>query len=103
DAMAVVARRRMTGGLGVSLREAFREFGVDYRGGISESTSARMRDQYRFTGPEGQHYDCFEHIALGNARDPRYCLRIYFTSRAKAENRFVIGHVGKHFDVKMTD
>lgn len=103
DAMASVARRRAAGGLGVPLREAFREFGVDYRGGISETTSARMREQYRFVGPDDREYDCVEHIALGTARDPRYCLRIYFTSRAKAENRFVIGHIGKHFDVAMTD
>lgn len=105
EAMAAVARRRM-GGLGVPLREAFREFGVDYRGGISDSTSARLREQYRFVDPESPErteYECVEHIALGNARDPRYCLRIYFTSRAKAENRFVIGHVGKHFDIGMTN
>lgn len=103
DAMAFVAQSRMEGGLGVSLREAFRDLGVDYRGGISEATSARQREQYRFRGPEGEDYDCVEHIALGNARDPRHCLRIYFTSRAKAENRFVIGHVGRHFDVRITD
>jgi hypothetical protein len=47
-------------------------------------------------------YDCVEHLALGDSYDPRYCLRIYFTSRAPAETRFVIGHVGRHFDVKTT-
>lgn len=103
DAMALVARRRMGGGLGIPLKEAFREFGVDYRGGISDSTSARHREQYHFQGADGEVYDCVEHVALGNSRDPRYCLRIYFTSRAKAENRFVIAHVGKHFDVKRTN
>ncbi|MDT8342495.1 MAG: hypothetical protein RQ751_13370 [Longimicrobiales bacterium] len=103
DAMALVARRRMNGGLGVSLRDALRELGVDYRGGISEGTSARLREQYYFTSPDGVTYDCVEHVALGSDRDPRYCLRIYFTSRAPAENRFVIGHVGRHFEVKITD
>ncbi|MEK9509060.1 hypothetical protein WI460_12760 [Gemmatimonadota bacterium Y43] len=106
EAMAAVARRRMAGGLGVPLREAFREFGVDYRGGISDSTSARLREQYRFVdpeSPEAHEYDCVEHIALGNSRDARYCLRIYFTSRAKAENRFVIGHIGRHFEIGMTN
>ena len=106
EAMAKVARRRMTVGLGVPLREAFREFGVDYRGGISDSTSARLREQYYFVdreSPEQHRYDCVEHIALGNARDPRYCLRIYFTSRARTENRFVIGHVGNHFEIGLTN
>lgn len=106
EAMAAVARRRMAGGLGVPLREAFREFGVDYRGGISDSTSGRLREQYRFVDPESPEstvYDCVEHIALGNSRDARYCLRIYFTSRAKAENRFVIGHIGRHFEIGMTN
>ena len=101
--MARVAKRRMDGGLGIPLKEAFRELGVDYRGGISDTTPATMRQQYLFYGPDGEEYDCVEHIALGVSRDPRHCLRIYFTSRARAENRFVIGHVGKHFDVQMTD
>ena len=45
DAMAHVARRRQEGVLGMSLREAFRELGVDYRGGIAASTSKRQRQQ----------------------------------------------------------
>jgi hypothetical protein len=39
---------------------------------------------------------------LGSSYDPRRCLRIYFTSRALLEARFVIGHVGRHFDVLTT-
>jgi hypothetical protein len=102
DAMADVARRRADGVLGMTLRDAFRDLGVDYRGGIAESTSAQHRQQYLFAGPRGVTYDCVEHLALGDSYDPRYCLRIYFTSRAPAETRFVIGHVGRHFDVKTT-
>jgi hypothetical protein len=102
DAMADVARRRADGALGMTLRDAFRDLGVDYRGGIAESTSAQHRQQYLFAGPRGVMYDCVEHLALGDSYDPRYCLRIYFTSRAPAETRFVIGHVGRHFDVKTT-
>jgi hypothetical protein len=102
DAMADVARRRADGALGMTLRDAFRDLGVDYRGGISESTSAQQRQQYLFAGPGGFAYNCVEHLALGDTYDPRYCLRIYFTSRAPNETRFVIGHVGRHFDVKTT-
>nr|MCU0616989.1 hypothetical protein [Gemmatimonadaceae bacterium] len=102
DAMATLARRRMEGGLGVTLREAFREHGIDYRSSISSSTAERLRKQYRVRGDDGVMYDCREHLVLGNAYDPRYCLRIYFTSRHPGETRFVIGHVGRHFDVKST-
>lgn len=102
DAMAQVARRRQTSTLGTSLREAFRDMGVDYRGGIASSTSERMLQQYRVKGNAGREYECREHIVLGVSQDPRHCLRIYFTSRAPMEPRFVIGHVGRHFDVKST-
>jgi hypothetical protein len=40
-----------------------------------------------------------EHIVLGNTYNPRRCLRIYFSSRVPGEARFVIGHVGRHFEV----
>ncbi len=102
DAMADVARRRQDGALGTSLREAFRELGIDYRGGIAASTPDRLRQQYQLAGPGGKIYPCEEHIVLGNSYDPRRCLRIYFTSRASLEARFVIGHVGRHFDVLTT-
>lgn len=102
DAMGDVARRRAEGSLGMSLRDAFREVGVDYRGGIADSTPARLRQQYLLAGPDGRGYDCVEHLVLGSSYDPRHCLRIYFTSRAANETRFVIGHVGKHFEVVTT-
>ncbi len=102
DAMAEVARRRQRGGLGMSVRDAFREYGIDYRGAVAPSTSERQRSQYQLVGADGSTYECLEHLVVGSTYDPRYCLRIYFTSRAPLESRFVIGHVGRHFDVKST-
>jgi hypothetical protein len=102
DAMASIARRRQEGALGTSLRVAFREIGIEYRGGISPATSARHQQQYSVRDAEGNDFDCREHIVLGTSYDPRYCLRIYFTSKAPVEPRFVIGHVGRHFDVAST-
>lgn len=102
DAMARIARKRADGSLGTSLVDAFRDLGIDYRGGIAKSTSKRMREQYLFAGADGDVFDCVEHIAMGSSYDPRFCLRIYFTSRVPVESRFVIGHVGRHFDVKTT-
>lgn len=100
QAMAFVARRRQEGGLDTGLRAAFLELGVDYRAGIAKATSDKLRRQYGFVGPEGRVYECPEHIALGATYDPRHCLRIYFTSRAASEPRFVIGHVGRHLTVQ---
>jgi hypothetical protein len=102
ETMAHLARRRQDGALGTSLRDTFREYGIDYRGGITKATSPRQLDQYRSRMPSGQEIVCEEHIALGNSYDPRHCLRIYFTSRAPGEPRFVISHVGRHFDVATT-
>ena len=101
-AMAELARRRQEGKLGMSLRDAFGEAGIDYRGGIAPTTSKRQRQQYFATLPSGETVECHEHIVLGSSYDPRYCLRIYFTSRAPGEPRFVLAHVGRHFEVLST-
>jgi hypothetical protein len=99
--MAFVARRRQEGRMDSGLRAAFQELGIDYRSGIAKSTSDRLRRQYQFV-EGGITYDCAEHIAIGGTYDPRRCLRIYFTSRAPLESRFVIGHVGRHLTVLST-
>lgn len=99
EAMALVARWRRDGVLEKSLRETFGELGVKYRVGIARSTPARLRQQYRFKGPKGQLVEAEEHIVLGDTYDPRRCLRIYFSSKVPNEDRFVIGHVGRHFEV----
>ena len=102
DAMAELARRRQHGTLGMPVRQAFRDYGIDYRSTISESTPGKQRLQYRVSDERGQSFECLEHIVLGSTYDPRYCLRIYFTSRAPLEQRFVVGHIGRHFDVLTT-
>jgi hypothetical protein len=102
DTMAHIARRRQEGALGMSLRETFRDYGIDYRGGITKATPARFLEQYRVRLASGQEVMCDEHIVLGTSYDPRHCLRIYFSSRAAGEPRFVISHVGRHFDVAST-
>ena len=100
EAMARVARRRRDGVLGTSLREAFSDLGIDYRAAIARNTPDRLREQYRFFRDNGDPVEAEEHIVLGNTYDPRQCLRIYFSSRVANEPRFVIGHVGRHFEVQ---
>ena len=99
EAMANIARRRRDGRLGTSLREAFADVGIDYRGAIARSTSARLREQYRFRHGE-ETIEAEEHIVLGNTYDPRRCLRIYFSSRLVSDPRFIVAHVGRHFEVR---
>ena len=99
DAMARVARKRRDGELNTSLKEAFADLGIDYRGGIARTTPDRLRQQYVFVGPDDRPIECVEHIALGQTYNPRRCLRIYFSSRVPSETRFVIAHVGRHFEV----
>jgi hypothetical protein len=100
--MAELARRRQQGSLGMPVRQAFRDYGIDYRSTVSEATSGKQRIQYRRSDDRGHSFECLEHIVLGSTYDPRYCLRIYFTTRAPLEQRFVIGHVGRHFEVMTT-
>jgi hypothetical protein len=99
EAMARMARRRRDGQLGTSLRDAFNDLGIDYRGAIARSTSAKHREQYLFARGD-QLVEAEEHIVLGNTYDPRRCLRVYFSSRVPDEPRFVIAHVGRHFQVR---
>jgi len=103
DAMAEIARRRQRGTLGFPIRQAFREYGIDYRSGIADSTSDRDREQYQHRDSRGRLVECREHLALGGGTyDPRFVLRIYFTSREPLDPRFVIGHVGRHHRVQTT-
>lgn len=101
EAMARIARRRRDGLLGTSLREAFSDHGIDYRGAIARTTPERLREQYQFVYG-GASIEAEEHIVLGNTYDPRRCLRVYFSSRVTTEPRFVVAHVGRHFEVRST-
>jgi len=101
-ALADVSDEARNGALGITLRDAFRQRGLDYRHGISETTPRKLRKQHEFRYG-AVVYECEEHLCLGGGGyDPAECLRIYFTSRQKSERRFVVGHVGRHLDVLTT-
>lgn len=100
-AMAEVARKVRQDGRGAPLDVAFRELGMDYRGGIARSTSKKQRQQYQFLH-EGQLVQCEEHLCFGVKQDPKKCLRIYFSSSKLSEGKFIVGHVGRHLDTKRT-
>jgi hypothetical protein len=101
-AMAAVAATRRTDSLGVGLRDAFAQHGLVYKSDIAETTPKRLRRQYEFRMPDGSAVECTEHLALGTSYDPAHCLRIYFSSTAAADGRFVVGHVGRHLESMST-
>lgn len=99
---AVAARRTAAGSLGAPLRELLASDGLDYRPGISRTTSRRLRQQYEIPDEDGTTVFCPEHLVFGTSYDPRHCLRVYLASPSDDEPRFVIGHVGRHLDVETT-
>ncbi len=101
QAMATIARKFKEEGPGTPLDKAFEDHGQDYRGGVAKSTSKKQGQQYEFMH-EGQLVSCREHLCFGVKQDPKKCLRIYFSSSRLSEGKFIVGHVGRHFDTKRT-
>jgi hypothetical protein len=101
DGLADVAATMATGTLGMSICDALRERNIDYRSAISDTTSKRLRQQFKFRHGNRQ-YRCEEHICLGGTYDPVDCLRIYFTTKQMIDGKIVIAHVGRHLNVMTT-
>jgi hypothetical protein len=80
--------------VGGRIQELFEDEGFRYSPKISEKTTAKWREEYTITY-KGTQMLIEEHIELGNDRDSKYCLRIHFVWH-KADQKFIIGHVGKH-------
>lgn len=79
--------------------EALQEIQARYSGNQSEVTAGRF-DGYERTF-NGKKYILNKHIALGNARDPRFCFRLYF-EWDPALGRIIVLHAGEHLDTKST-
>jgi hypothetical protein len=80
------------------LYAAFRAHGVAYASGMSESSSEKILRQFRRTW-NGVVYECAEHLSLGTSYDPRHCLRVHLSWKARtADGRILIGHCGRHLD-----
>lgn len=101
-AMDAIAQAIGEGGVGRPMKDAFREFGIDYRQGVAKTTPRKLREQYLFE-VKGQPVVCEEHISFGSSYDPAECLRIYFSSKQlQKHGHFLVGHVGRHLDTKKT-
>lgn len=96
NAMDEIAKESRKGGIGQGLKALFAVKRFEYKSGIGEATSKKLRQQYLKSDGE-RTYECYEHIRLGSTYDPKECLVVYFVSELK-NHRFVVGHVGRHME-----
>lgn len=102
DGLARIAQRVQEGTLTGTLAQAFKKENLAYAPGVSEGTSKRLSQQYRFRDGT-KTFVCAEHLRKGNSKDPSGCLRIYFTSEELDDGRFVVGHIGAHLETSSTN
>lgn len=63
-------------------------------GGSITTASARLKEKYTIT-VDGEKIFMDQHLAKGNSRDSRYCLRIYFAWHADTKT-VIVGHMPDH-------
>lgn len=100
--LATVSGRAREKPLGKNLKDVFAELGLTYKAGITASSSKAIRDQHRFVDGS-ETFECTEHLVFGTAYDKTLCARIYFTTEADGQGRWVVGHVGEHLDTPRTN
>jgi hypothetical protein len=84
--------------LGQADRNTFKvkaeSMGLDFGGSVEPSTAGMLRDQY-FIRWMGSRRFLDQHLGKGATRDPRFCLRIYFTF-CEVEQKVVVGSMPAH-------
>ena len=68
-----------------------------YSGNNSEVTAGKCDGYERMH--EGRKYTLNKHIAIGNARDPRYCFRLYFEWEPEI-GKIIVLHAGPHLQTQ---
>ncbi len=74
--------------------------GIDFGGSVDPSVAGELGDLY-FIRLGGRRRFLDQHLGKGSARDPRYCMRIYFCWDEDT-NRVVIGHMPSHLPTSYT-
>jgi len=79
-------------------RNAFKNradsMGVEYGGSVEPSVAGELGDLY-FIRWNGRRQFLDQHLSKGNARDPRFCLRIYFLF-CPVVQKVIVGHMPTH-------
>ena len=87
------------GGMGRSLSQAAREFGLlGWRGGVSETARTRNATDYTVSF-EGQAFPMGPHVALGTGSGSGAVARIYLAAAdgtGDVERGLIVAHVGRH-------
>ena len=100
EALDEAARMRQSGGLGGELFEFFRAHGFEYKPHISNTTTGKFGNEYKFNY-KGQKLLFSNHVTLGSGHDVRHCLSVHW-HWDEADLRFVVGWCGKHLTNTMT-
>lgn len=99
-ALDIIAGSYRDSKLGIAERNAYKDaclkHGLDYGGSISECPG----DAYFFSW-RGRRLFLDQSIGRGTSRDPRYCMRIYFTWHAE-EQKVIIGWLPNHLPTVIT-
>lgn len=81
-------------------RNAFKEkaaaMGLAFGGSVEPSVAGMQGDQY-FIRWRGSRRFLDQHLAKGTTRDPRFCLRIYFTF-CETDKKVIVGSMPAHLD-----
>lgn len=73
---------------------------LENRISIREENAKMYKDEY-YASHDGKKYFLNMHLAKGAARDPKRCLRIYYTFD-NADARIVVGHLPSHLKNQLT-
>lgn len=74
--------------------------GLEERGAITNVAAGMQSDEY-YVQYQGKKRKLERHLAKGNSKDPRYCLRIYFFWDDQ-DQVVVIGDLPHHLDTVAT-
>ncbi|MFN9475138.1 hypothetical protein [Acidovorax sp.] len=89
---------------GVLDRFAFKQkadaLGLEYGGSVAPSNAGEYGDQY-FIRWRGRRRFLDQHLSKGNARDPRFCLRLYYTWD-DVSRKVIVGSMPAHLGTSGT-
>lgn len=83
-----------------AFEEACQELGLEESESIGRNRAGEEKDSY-FADYAGRHVLLDRHLKKGEARDPRYCFRLYFFWDQDDE-RVVVGWLPSHLDIRST-
>ena len=94
--LSQLASLRMTGDVGMSIKDWLAAAGVEYSphlGNARDHSKYKQQYMFKLNGIGGERVVFEEHLKFGNARSQHHGLRIYMKWH---DNEWVIGYIGHH-------